>query len=45
MLLGFRRKFALMYSDDAGVIALAAELLPVYVVYQFLTAVRARRGC
>lgn len=38
ILLGFRQRFAYLYSDDAQVVALAAEILPIYLCYQGLTA-------
>eukprot|EP01052_Picozoa_sp_SAG31_P009868 SAG31_NODE_529_length_14420_cov_20.000140_1_plen_133_part_10 len=38
VLLSYRSEFAYLYSDDAEVVALAADVLPIYLCYQGLTA-------
>lgn len=38
VLLSYRSEFAYLYSDDAQVVALAADILPIYLCYQGLTA-------
>lgn len=37
-MLCFRAQFAYLYSEDSRVVTLAAEILPVYLCYQGLTA-------